>query len=468
MDLTTDKIKELGVEELIKEIQSQAKSMDDINKFLDQFNIEKHSVMDVKTRPNKLVKIGDNEEKLVNVARLPVPFQKIITNRSAAFLVGEPIKLMAETNDPNEQLLFDVLKSLWEYTKLDFRTRELARYWMSETEVAELWYMSDDILFWDQVNTKNNIGKIQVTPKVKILANSKGDRLYPHFNSFGDMDVFGRQFTINDSSGKNDYFTIYTAETITQYFKGGSGWELMEGYPKTNIFAKIPVIYYPKDRPEWGDVQPLIERFETMISNFADSNDYFASPMIKVKGQITGFAQKGEQGKVLTMEENADASYLTWDNAPEAIKFEHDTLKNLINSMTQNPDISFEQMKGIGAIAGIAIRIMFLDAELKTLNHQEVFGEGILRRLNLLRSGLGNIAVKLKKPSLTLKINPEFNFYMPQDEKEIIGTLSTAVSGEKIMSVETAMQNNPFVKNVNTELEKIKAEDQNQIDNFLP
>lgn len=41
-----------------------------------------------------------------------------------------------------------------------------------------------------------------------------------------------------------------------------------------------------------------IERMEELLSNCGDTNDYFGYPSYVVSGEIEGFAEKGEQGKV--------------------------------------------------------------------------------------------------------------------------------------------------------------------------
>jgi len=171
---------------------------------------------------------------------------------------------------------------------------------------------------------------------------------------------------------------------------------------------------------------------------------------------------------MITMEQDADASYLTWDQAPAAIQLEKDTLQELIYSMTQTPDISFQQMKGLGAsVSGVALKLMFLDAALKCLRHQEEFGEGLQRRINILKKGMSLISATVE-PALSLQVEPEFTFYMPQNDQEIINTLVTAAGGKAVMSRKTAVENNPFVVNAQTEMEDITDDEAGDFGNIIP
>lgn len=47
------------------------------------------------------------------------------------------------------------------------------------------------------------------------------------------------------------------------------------------------------------------------------------------------------------------------------MKLEIDTLLRMIYTITQTPDISFDTVKGIGAVSGVALKLLFMDAHLK-------------------------------------------------------------------------------------------------------
>ncbi len=432
----------MAASEMVTELQKK-KPEKDIAQHLSEYKPKEHLIHDETHRPKKRIKT-DAGVMFKDVARLALPLQKIIVRRAAAFLIGEGINHVSSPENDSEAELKETVQDIWRDAKMDFRTREIARILFSETEVAELWYFMERL----------EDGKKKTRLRMKVLSNSKGDKLYPHFDEYGDMDAFGRGYKI----GNEEFVDVYTADVIYKLSRSATGWDITEQIP--NSLKKIPVVYYSQDEPEWADVQDLIQRYEALISNFADSNDYFGSPMVKVKGEVKGFADKGESGKVITLGENADASYLTWDQAPEAIKLEKDTLQELIFSLTQTPDISFTQMKGLGTVSGIALRLMFIDALLKSQLHQETFSEGVQRSINIIKAGAAILEPKLTEAAKVLDITPEFTFYLPENDSELVDTLVRALGGGKaIMSRKTALKYNPFVEDAESEEADIKEDE---------
>ena len=276
--------------------------------------------------------------------------QKKIVSMAVSFLFGEPASI--SFNEGDEEA-YKLLVDVWKDNKLDYFNRRLARKVFVETKAAELWYVTKE---------EGKDAKI----RVMLLSKEMGDDIYPHFNDFGDMDAFTRQYTLLDAKGKAiEHVDIYTADKIIRGVKV-QRWTSKD---EVNLFEKIPVIYYSQKKPEWDDVQTLIDRMEMMISKFADTNDYFGSPVLILKGEIDNAPEKDEQGKMLTVKGEANiqtgvveyqggAEYLTWEQGPESTKIEYDMLKDLIYSMTSTPDLSFNNVKGIGVVAGIAIKLM--------------------------------------------------------------------------------------------------------------
>ena len=437
---------------------------------INQFDPVKHDVFDESIRPKKMIQKASGakdangkdlyETRQEEVARIALPYQEIIVERSIGFLLGNPIVLEAEGGDGSDQqqALVDMVEKIWTKNKLDYRNKDIARKLFSECEVAELWYLvdaNDD--YW------GDLSKGVFKPKVKLLAQSLGDILYPYFDLSGDLIAFGREYRLLNGTQVEQRFDLYTADLTIKYLVMSNTIESI----LPNPFGKIPIVYYRQEYPEWYRVQSMIERFETSVSNRADSNDYSGAPITVVKGQLEGFASKGEQGKVLVVSGDGDVKYLESNNAPEATKLEWEMLKENIYSMSQTPDISFAQMKGLGRASGIALKLLFLDAHMKARTKEGLFGEGIQRRTNLLIEIISKVIdLKFGAIAKIITLVPVFTPFLPLDEKAEIDAISVAVSAG-VMSKETGVRNNPLVSDSDVELQRLKDESVGSISNSV-
>jgi len=405
---------------------------------------------EIKNRPDKIIG-KDKTLKRIPQAKEVIQFQKKIVNMAVSFLFGDPMKLILGNKEDKFQGAFSLIDDIWKKDKLDYFNKKLTRRLFVETKVAELWYTIID-------NENNKY------IKVSLLCKKNGDDIYAHFNENGDMDAFTRRYKLEDIDGKSyEHVDIYTADKVMKGTKKES-WEVEE---KDNLFKKIPVIYYDQDEPEWMSVQTEIDRIEMLISKFADTNDYFGAPIIKLKGKIKNPPEKGEIGKTLQFEgeagaegkiEYGDASYLTWKHVPEATKLEYETLKDIIYSQTSTPDLSFNNIQGLTKTSGEALKFLFMDAILKAKDKEELFGESLTRRINLLKAILSITNVKEAKNLQELDISIKFGNILPQDMSELIKALSTARGGDVIMSEKEAIRQNPLVEDSEEDIKRIEEE----------
>jgi SPP1 family phage portal protein len=452
-------------QEAIKRIKNQKENFDvkpsDVEK---QYDVTKHDIFDTKKRPDKLIKRYRGEGKtgplydtdLQPVARIGIPYQKLIVERMIGLMLGNDIRLVPEYDDEKDDKqkeLFNKVKKVWHDTKLNFVNREVLRRLLSEMEVAEYWY-----------TTKNEDEFVEEEYKFKVMIFSPGlgDGLYPYFDDKGDLIAFCREYIIKDEDDKNiTRIDVFTKEYTYWFVKGESGLELddtLKENPKGNVLKKIPDVYYRQNVPEWSDTQTICDRQEILVSNFCDTNDYFSSPMVVVKGDVKGFADKGETGKIITLSgEGAEIRYLTWDNAPDAVKFEFENNEDLIFSGLQLPNISFSKMKALGYNQNAVIKLLFSDPHMKARTKWELFGIGIQRRINII-SRMVAMLYGLEDAYKKMNIVPIMNPYLPENITETITALVSGAGGEKVMSQKRGVELNPLVENADKEIERIDEE----------
>jgi SPP1 family phage portal protein len=440
-----------------------------VSSYKSQLDPSLHDVNDPVKRPNKKVRIdrADTGETTLSVtsgipnedfryepvARIALSIQKLIVKRAVAFTFGNSVILNSEPEDEHEETVLNAVKRVLFDTKSRTVNRQAAREIYSMTEAAELWY---------PVESPNEDYGFRSGYKLRVMlfSPSRGDSLYPYFDETGDMLAFSRQFTRRDKNGVDfTYFETYTDQYSSMWVQKSNLWELVEGYPKKNPIGKIPVVYGAQPSVEWADVQNLIDRLEKLLSNFSDTNDYHASPKIIVKGNVVGFSKKGESGTILQIEGDGEAKYLEWSHAPESVKLEIDTLLRMIYTVTQTPDISFDSVKGMGAISGIALKLLFLDAHLKVQEKMEVFDDYLQRRMSIIQSFIGTFNTGLSNACKRLVIEPEIVPYMIEDEQAKVDLLRSANGSKAIASQKYTIQRLGWATDVEEEYKAIQEEE---------
>ena len=101
-------------------------------------------------------------------------------------------------------------------------------------------------------------------------------------------------------------------------------------------------------------------RLEKLLSNYADCIDYHFFPLLKLIGDVEGFMGKVKDRMVKLTGEGADAQYLTWNQVPDTVKFEAETLTTWLMICPILHVFLFETLKGVGKASGTAFRFMFM------------------------------------------------------------------------------------------------------------
>jgi SPP1 family phage portal protein len=443
---------------LVELVLAIGRTVTGISEALDQYDTQEHDVFKIAKRPKKPVQkpsglkdaLGKDiiNTTLEEVNRIALPLQKLIVTRRAAFMNVAKMELDCKPANNLEQTLLDMIKKCRDDNKVQFKAKEIAKRMMSELQCAALWYSENvNASYWGSLAPSAT-----KRMRMEVLSPRKGDKLYPVFNGLGNLTYFGRQYeTLKDITGleitkeivaaaseKVIHFDVYS-DTFIYLFEQVSGGWLMKKKIK-HSYGKIPVIYYEQDRPEWADVQSEINRLETVLSNFADTNDYNGSPILVSKGVIKGFSAKGERGKVLELDgKDSDIKYVTWEQAPVSIKLEIDSLVDFIFTCSQTPNITVKEMSGIGAApSGAAFDRVLMDPHLAAQDKLDgMYGEGAQRELSFLKSAC--IAInKTLQPASQMAISPKFTLFRIDDRREAIDDSIAALNGG-IASLETAV-----------------------------
>ena len=410
--------------------------------------------------------VGKGEKsKLVKAVRIPINFAKKIVTTATAFEVGKPVTLIASEDSE----LTELFHQIWKANRVDSKIADLIRLKKSETQAAIQFYIAD-------LKPESVLGKILVKLgfksqakeiKSKVL-NNKDGIMTPYFDKTGNMILFMWQYKAKDAdSGKElNNVEIWDAKSY-HYLNDATGKMAYASSPLPHGFDRIPIVYVAQDEPEWFDVKEMIDRMEVSLSKLGASNDYSAYPLLQIFGEVNSFPDKDESGKVLQFPMKKDdegkyvngkAEFLTAENAVESAKLELETLKGFIFSISHTPDLSFDNVKGLGNVSAVALKLLFLDAVIKTTINEGENRTMIERIVNVILSGITiTTNTNLAKQGQSLYYDIVFNSIIPDDVQaatDIIINLKEA----GLLSTETSIKLLDMVEKPIDELALIKAE----------
>ncbi|WP_231464740.1 phage portal protein [Pedobacter sp. Leaf132] len=430
-----------GIDTIINNLKLRPYPLPDVSKFEKRLDVLGHDVFNTAKREDKTIYpdpvkdaagniTSKGEGKTEKVNRIGFALQKLVIKRAVSFLFGNRVVLDYNAETDEEKALIECLEEMLEDNKEEFLNKQIARKIFSFTEAAEYWFPVQGEESHEEYgfSTKFKL-------RCKIFSPDKGDKLYPYFDEHENLVAFSREFKIKKPNLETIYFETYTDEELVRWKQSSlsitGGW--IEDHREPIAIKKIPIVYGRQDEMETEDIESIINRLEKMFSNLGDTNDYHSAPKIFVNGRILSFGSKGSSNTVIQGEKDAKAEYLSWDHAPESFLVEANNLIKMAYTITQTPDISFDSVKGIGALSGIALKLMFLDAHLKVKDKEEIFIPYLQRRYKIMRA----YATEMKngfKTVAKMKIKPVIEPYMIADELMQAQVLQTANGGKPFMS----------------------------------
>lgn len=402
------------------------------------------------------------EDKTVDVARIVTNFPEKLVQTFAALMFGGRMNISADKQDEG----FEAFKFAWTRTLgMQDVLLEFAEKAMSETKAAIVFYPTIFEHWSGEERTEINC-------KILCLPENTDSvyEFYPHFHN-GRMDGFIHRYNITLESDKNavaEQVMIWTREKIITATSGSNGlWGIKE---VKNLWGLLPICYVEFGRPYWDPVASVMDAREMRLSRLHDTNDYHADPILKSFGD-SDLPSKDTAGKEITFpirvddngrEYHGDAEYLSWQQSIDSVDKELEQTKSEQHSGTSMPDLSFDNLKGMGNLSGVSRRFLMLDAEIKVKILMRTFRPALMRCVTIVTAGIANITnIKLKKQLIDNWISIDFESILPKDPVEDAQVLNLAGGGKAFNSQRTVVSRSPLTPpgDVDGELERI-AEDE--------
>lgn len=410
----------------------------EVDKAISEYNPQTHSVM---RRPNKF---RDGDEPYIT-EKLPRTRQRYINEIELFFLLGKPIQWKKlEGSDEAFKVFSDFIRD----SLFDSNMRSCKRLAGAETESAKLYHIFRD--------DENNIDY-----KAVVLARSTGYKLRPMFDQYKNMTAFACGYQLREGGSTIQHWDIYTKDMIFYTKKKKVGWDIEQF---KNPIGKIPVLYY-RQLKAWDGVQPRIEREEMLDSKLADTNNYFADPMASATADvIDSMADPDKPGRLIQLTgTNSKFEYINPPTNSQTRESERQTLEDSILFDSFTPDFSFEKLKGLGSLSGVAIKNSMALGRIKRENRIEIYGEMVTREKNVIIEVLCLLHPEMEKDLRELKVDFEFSEPFDEDKTATWSAIGN-LFGSGIASLETCVGLLSLTDAPQEEIDKIRLEAMEKIE----
>ena len=275
-----------------------------------------------------------------------------------------------------------------------------------------------------------------------------------------DMLYFVRFYKQNDWDSESDTYNVdvYSDNSVTHYTMLGANGNLKFVSNEPHFFNQCPanVFYMPNEKSIFDCIMGLQDSYNEIITSEIDDYSAFVDAFLTLNGvdAENDDIARMKENRVLVLPEGASAQWLT-KNASDAqveniLKRIHDS----IFRVAQCPDFSNDVFNT--AQSGVAIRFKLTNMETRAATIAALMKKALQRRVEII---CGIATLKLGE-EVFRDISIDMKRNIPEDYTSIIG-LVNALKGT--VSDATLLGQLPFVTDVNAELEKLKAQNSEQM-----
>lgn len=358
-------------------------------------------------------------------------YASYITDTLVGYFIGEPV-----TYTSNDNVLIQDLNMILEYNDEADENAELAKNASIYGVAYEMLYLSeeDKMIRFKALNPKEVIPIFDKTVEQNLLAVM---RYYEDYDYVED----------------NTYTIVEVIDSkMVRRYKLDTGLSLLEEYP--HYFSMVPVAIFKNNEDETGDFEQvisLIDAYDKMESDSLNDFEYFVDAYLALYG-FTADAEdiaKMKENRVLLMDEGTSAEWLVKQTSDAYVENMKNRLDKDIHKFAKCPNMSDEEFASNAS--GIAIKFKLLGTENLVSIKERKFKRGLQQRLEL----MSMINSVLREGFDWRAIDIVFTRNIPSNDTDIANMVNTL---KDIVSEQTLLAQIPFVDDVQTELERVKTE----------
>lgn len=455
-----------GTIEALKNKSVSVPSWSDLAKKYDQ---KEHEIIaDKALRPDD--KIGSDGKK-EEMAKITYPAEKIAVRRMVQMAFTIPVKRIYNTvgdNGKDNKLLKDqskAIESAYESVRIDGENMNRMRAYFAACEILTVWYAvegeKEHTLYG--FPTKFKLRCRSYSPMPEEMSKITQASLYPLFDEYDDMIAMSFEYIRSENDADVTYFETYTADTHYRW-KNDGGW-IEDIAPEKIVIGKIPAVYLRRPQPIWEGISNNRKEIEFTLSRQSDVIRKNSAPIIVVEGELIGEKPVGDKAReVYNVKQGGGLDVVSPTISKDVTEYHISQLKQNIEEDLQLPNLSLENIKGLGAMSGEARKTLLTDGHLKVGEEKHDIIRFFDRESNVIKALFGKINTKWEHTISDLPIEHIVTAFVQNDELSEIEKMEKGTGGKQLVSRRTAISRLNLVDDVDAEIALIQDEEQAEID----
>lgn len=353
-----------------------------------------------------------------------------IVQNYQGYITGIDISYLSQTN-------IDAIQDILNYNDVRTEDNELLRNALIFGKSFEINYVDED--------AKQRFKVLDSRECIPVYSNDlNNDLLYVIRYYVAD--------TINNSQDEY-YIEVYGNEFIRKYKSSNAFATLSLLEEKPNVYKQVPITVFSLNTDEvsiFDQVMTLQDAYNKLLSSEVDDFESFCDAYLVLKGCMADaddlVAMK--QNRVLMMDTDAEASYLTKSVSDTQIENMLKNINDTIHKISNSPDFTEDTFM---SQSGIAIKYKLIGFENVASNIVANMTKALQRRIELICSILSLTDGETKWRDIQIV----FTRNLPQnitDTAQAINQLRGIVSDKTLISLL------PFIKDVDAEVAQLQKE----------
>lgn len=377
---------------------------------------------------------------LEKASRIYIGMEKLLSHRYNEYTFSIPVKRVYSSIEGNETriAIANAIEAIYKHARIDSMNLKRGLSYYAACEIFTIWYT---------VQHKNTLYGFPSEYKLKSKTYSPmdGTKLYPLIDEMDDMLAMSFEYSKTDGEKTVTFFETFTADRHYLWKldgKSADGWSevLRSKDEEGKLFSgeaisieKIPGAYLFRPAPVYHGLTYLREEMEYSLSRNSDVIAYNSAPVLKITGDVIGEENKGDTRRAWRLASGGDVSYVSWQQSVNALKYHIDMLVKLFFMQAQMPDVSFDNLKGLGGIGFDARQTLFTDAHLKIGDEAGAWIEFLERECNVIKAFLKKMNVKWASEVDNVSVEHVITPFVQNDEKYEIEKWMRANGGKPLI-----------------------------------